>query len=282
VRDQETGAVLGELLSEGERLVVAGGGRGGRGNARFATSTRQAPRHWEPGEEGTRRTVELTLKLIADVGLVGEPNAGKSTLLAAATAARPKVADYPFTTLTPHLGVAELSDFRSFVLADLPGIIEGAHEGKGLGHRFLQHIERTRTLAILVPVDSPDPQRGYDRLREELGRYSDALVRRPHCLVLTKADVFAPDKAAPELMAPDAWATFVVSAVSGAGVKDLLEALWSRARSEPREEASHPRGEEVRPISAGLSGAGPSGEGEGEPGGRTAEEEWWSALDRDR
>ncbi len=192
VRDAETGETLGELLVHGDRLVVAKGGRGGRGNASFATSTRQAPRRWEPGEEGEERSVELELKLIADVGLVGQPNAGKSTLLTAISEARPKVADYPFTTLSPNLGVVRLPDFRSFVVADIPGIIEGAHEGRGLGLQFLRHVERTGTLAFLIPVDAQDPQSDYDQLREELRGYSERLSRIPHCVVITKVDLLGP------------------------------------------------------------------------------------------
>ncbi|HZD06576.1 MAG TPA: GTPase ObgE, partial [Longimicrobiales bacterium] len=223
VRSLDTGELLGELLESGETMVVARGGRGGRGNASFASPTHQAPRRWEPGEEGESRMLELELKLIADVGLIGEPNAGKSTLLAAISAARPKIADYPFTTLTPNLGVARLSDFRSLVVADIPGIIEGAHAGKGLGHRFLRHVERTRALACLVPVSSPDPQAEYDLLREELARHSRALARVPHCLVLTKADLLGPDETPPVVEAPGAWAAFVVSSVSGSGLGELLE-----------------------------------------------------------
>ena len=236
-RDADTGEFLGELLRSGDSVVIARGGRGGRGNARFATATRQAPRHWEPGEEGEERRVELELKLIADVGLVGEPNAGKSTFLSAVTRARPKVADYPFTTLTPNLGVVELSDFRSFVMADIPGIIEGAHEGKGLGHQFLRHVERTRTLAVLVPVDTPDPVEEYRRIREELSQYSPDLARLPHCLVLTKADLIPAGDEAPAVEAPDAWGTFLVSAATRAGVPPLLEALWQQAQMEIRAEA---------------------------------------------
>ena len=236
VRDADSGEVLGELLEEGDRLVVARGGRGGRGNAAFASPTNQAPRDWEPGEVGEERRIELELKLIADVGLVGEPNAGKSTLLAAVSHARPKIADYPFTTLEPNLGVVKLSDFRSFVLADIPGIIEGAHRGKGLGHQFLRHVERTRTLALMVPVDADDPQGEYDLLRGELASYSEALSRTPHCLVLTKADLIPPEDDPPSIDAPDAWDTFPVSAVTGRGVDVLLEALWQRVRSEEPED----------------------------------------------
>ncbi len=234
--DAETDEFLGELLKPGETLIVARGGRGGRGNARFATATDQAPRRWEPGEEGEERRVRFELKLIADVGLVGEPNAGKSTFLSAVTAARPKVADYPFTTLKPNLGVVQLSGFRSFVLADIPGIIEGAHEGKGLGHQFLRHIERTRTLALLVPVDASEPQAEYDALRSELVAYSAMLGRTPHCVVLTKVDLLPADAEPPEILAPEAWGVFPVSSVAQKGLGELLDALWEKSRDVRREE----------------------------------------------
>ena len=234
--DADTGEFLGELLLPGERVVVARGGRGGRGNARFATSTSQAPRRWEPGEEGEERRVRLQLKLIADVGLVGEPNAGKSTLLATVTRARPKVADYPFTTLEPNLGVVEMSGYRSFILADIPGIIEGAHEGRGLGHQFLRHIERTRTLALLVPVDAPNPQAEYEGLRSELEAYSKVLAETPHCLVLTKIDLLPEGAPLPAVEAPDAWGAFAVSSAARRGLSELLEALWTRVREVSRTE----------------------------------------------
>src|SRR5260370_4906332 len=157
LRDATAGELVGEVVQSGDALLVARGGRGGRGNARFATPTHQSPREWEPGEYGEERQLELVLKLIADVGLLGEPNAGKSTLLSVISAARPKIADYPFTTLEPHLAVVALSDHRTFVAADIPAIIERAHLGTGLGLRFLQHVERTRLAALLVPLDSPHP-----------------------------------------------------------------------------------------------------------------------------
>jgi GTP-binding protein len=232
VRNTADAEVLGELLKEGDRLVVARGGRGGRGNARFTTSRNQAPRRWESGQEGEELRIELELKLIADVGLVGEPNAGKSTFLAAVTEAAPKVADYPFTTLSPNLGVVRLPDFRSFVVADIPGIIEGAHDGKGLGLQFLRHIERTRTLAVMVPMDSPDPQAEYAVLREELSQHSESLAQRPHCLVLTKADLLAPDEEPPHVEAPDAWGVFSISSVAHLRLSDFLEALWERTQKE--------------------------------------------------
>ena len=229
VRDADTGERLGELLEPGDRLVVARGGRGGRGNASFASSTHQAPREWEPGEWGEERRIELELKLIADIGLVGEPNAGKSTFLAAVTAARPRIAEYPFTTLSPNLGVIGLSDGRSLVVADIPGIIEGAAGGKGLGTRFLRHIERTRTLVLLVPVEAPDAQAVYERLRGELREHDAALATIPHCVVVSKADLAPPearDELAERIEAPDAWGRFAISSVAGHGIDELVAALW--------------------------------------------------------
>ena len=228
--DADSDERLGELLEPGQSIVVALGGRGGRGNTHFKTATQQAPRRWEPGGEGEQRRVRLELKLIADVGLVGEPNAGKSTFLAAVTAARPKVADYPFTTLSPNLGVVQLSDFRTFVVADIPGIIEGAHEGKGLGHQFLRHIERTRTLALVIPVDAADVQVEYEALRSELEAYSSELSVTPHCVMLTKTDLLLPDESLPELDAPDAWGVFGISSVAQKGLDELLQQLWRESR----------------------------------------------------
>ena len=225
VRDADTGELIGEVLNDGDTLLVAKGGRGGKGNAYFATSTRQAPREYQPGEDGDARTLELELKLIADVGLVGQPNAGKSTLLSVISAARPKIADYPFTTLAPNLGVVQLSDSRTFVVADIPGIIEGAHEGKGLGLQFLRHIERTRMLAFLIPIDSMDWQAEYDQLRGEVSSYSAELGQKPHCVVFTKMDLLG-ETEAPPIDAPDAYGVFTVSAAARQGLDDLLSAWW--------------------------------------------------------
>ncbi|CAN5838698.1 GTPase ObgE [soil metagenome] len=240
VNDADTGETLGELLHEGEELVVARGGRGGRGNARFATATNQAPRRADSGEEGEERRITLELKLIADVGLVGEPNAGKSTFLAAVSHATPKIGDYPFTTLTPNLGVVRLSDGRAFVVADIPGIIEGAHEGKGLGLQFLRHIERTRTLAYLIPADALDAQAEFERLRAELDSYSPELAAKPHCIVFTKADLLPPEWETPRIEAPDAWGQFLVSAVARRGLDSLLEGLWARAADAAADDVEAP------------------------------------------
>ncbi len=227
IHEADAGALLGEVLRRGDTLLVAQGGRGGRGNARFATPTHQSPREWEPGEYGEERHLELVLKLIADVGLLGEPNAGKSTLLSVVSAARPKIADYPFTTLEPHLGVVGLSDGRSLVIADIPGIIEGAHAGKGLGLRFLQHVERTRMMAVLVPVDSPDPQATYELLRREAALYSADLAAKPHVVVLSKLDLLpAPRSPLPEIRTQGGAPVVAVSAVTREGIPQLLETLW--------------------------------------------------------
>ncbi|HEY0970523.1 MAG TPA: GTPase ObgE [Gemmatimonadales bacterium] len=226
-RDAETGELLGEVLEHGDQIIVARGGRGGKGNAFFVTATHQAPREWQPGEEGEQRAMELELKLIADVGLVGQPNAGKSTLLSVISAARPKIADYPFTTLSPNLGVVQLSDHRTMVVADLPGIIEGAHEGRGLGLQFLRHIERTRVLAFLIPIDTLDWQAEYDQLRAEVSAYSDALAAKPHCVVFTKMDLLG-EEYVPPIEAPDAFGMFAISAAARTGLEPLLASWWSR------------------------------------------------------
>ena len=227
VRDAQTREIVAEVLADGERYVVARGGRGGKGNAFFATSTRQAPREYQPGEDGEARELELELKLIADIGLVGQPNAGKSTLLSVVSAARPKIAAYPFTTLAPNLGVVQLSDSRTFVVADLPGIIEGAHEGKGLGLQFLRHIERTRLLAFLIPIDSMDWQAEYDQLRGEIAAYSRELAQKPHCVVFSKMDLLGENEP-PPIDAPDAFGVFAVSAAARQGLDGLISAWWTQ------------------------------------------------------
>jgi GTPase len=227
IRDMETSELLGEILEDGDRIVVAAGGRGGKGNAFFTTPTHQSPREYQPGEDGQVRALELELKLIADVGLVGQPNAGKSTLLSVISAARPKIGDYPFTTLSPNLGVVQLSDGRTFVVADLPGIIEGAHEGKGLGLQFLRHIERTRVLAFLVPIDADDWQAEYDGLRNEISSYSPELAQKPHCVLFTKMDLLGDDEL-PPINAPDAFGIFAISAAARRGLEPLLASWWSR------------------------------------------------------
>ena len=224
--------LIADLAEQGQRVLVARGGRGGMGNARFATSTNRAPRKVQPGEPGEIKDLRLELKLLADVGLVGFPNAGKSTLIARISAARPKIAAYPFTTLTPNLGVVSLSHDRSFVVADVPGLIEGAHRGLGLGHQFLRHLERTKVLVHLVDVSSEsgrDPVADLDTVRRELELFQPTLAAKPQIVAANKLDaVDEPDRVtavarrAAELSLP-----FVgISAATGEGVSDLLEAMW--------------------------------------------------------
>jgi GTP-binding protein len=227
LRDADTNELIGEITEAGQEIRVARGGRGGKGNSHFATATHQSPTEFQPGEDGQMRSLELELKLIADVGLVGQPNAGKSTLLSVISAARPKIADYPFTTLSPNLGVVQMSGNRTFVVADIPGIIEGAHEGKGLGLQFLRHIERTRLLAFMVPVDSMDWQAEFDQLRAEIKAYSTDLAEKPYCLVFTKMDLLGDDPPPPI----DAHGAFALVALSGAGrtgLEPLLSGWWDQ------------------------------------------------------
>ncbi len=240
VRDRATGEVVADLLTVGEELVVARGGRGGKGNARFVSSVRQVPRIAEDGQPGEAREIELELKLVADVGLVGLPNAGKSTLLAALTRAKPKIADYPFTTLTPNLGVARLED-RELVVADLPGLIEGAHTGAGLGEEFLRHIERTRFIVHVVDASRDDPLADMRIIEHELSEYGHGVPELPRLVALNKTDLAEARDRLPELVAAIApLPTLALSAASGEGVDALNRELFVRiaqaspARSEPQ------------------------------------------------
>jgi GTP-binding protein len=230
--EDESPQLLADLAHEGDRVLVAQGGRGGMGNARFATSTNRAPRKVQPGEPGEEKLLRLELKLLADVGLVGFPNAGKSTLIARISAARPKIADYPFTTLTPNLGVVTLGGDRSFVVADVPGLIEGAHRGLGLGHQFLRHLERTKVLIHLVDVSSAsgrDAVEDLDTVRRELELFQPMLAAKPQIVAANKIDALDDEerlvklkRRASKLRLP----FFKISGVTGAGVPELLEAAW--------------------------------------------------------
>ncbi|MCX6640046.1 MAG: GTPase ObgE [bacterium] len=226
VKDVDSGRVLADLVEDGEIFMIARGGQGGRGNTRFATSTNRAPRKFEPGRPGEEKVVDLELKLLADVGLVGLPNAGKSTLLSRLSNARPKIADYPFTTLEPHLGIVSPGEFRSFVMADIPGLIEGAHAGKGLGHRFLKHIERTRLLVMMVDASTPKPNQAIKVLEKELGEYSQVLANCPKIFVLSKCDLLQADAKRSKKFQHG------ISALTGQGLKELVEDLWSKLRNQ--------------------------------------------------
>ncbi len=231
VKDRELGHVLKDLATPGERFIIAKGGRGGRGNFHFATSSRQTPLFAEMGKKGEERHLLLELKLIAEVGLVGLPNAGKSTLLSRLSAARPKIADYPFTTLVPYLGIVQGPDYRTLVMADLPGLIEGAHQGVGLGDRFLRHVERTRLIVHMIdaaPLSGPDPVEAYRVIRNELASYSPELATKPEVVVANKADLPEAAENVERLRAELGVPVLLISGVTGQGLKELVVTLFER------------------------------------------------------
>jgi GTP-binding protein len=221
VKESSTGRQMADLIHPGQQMIVARGGKGGRGNARFATATHQAPREAEEGRPGQERHLELELKLLADIGLVGLPNSGKSTLLSRLSAARPKIAGYPFTTLEPHLGVVSLGEYGQLLMADIPGLIAGAHRGKGLGIQFLRHIERTRMLLFLLDVTTSDPPGDLRILRQELSRFSPALLSKPAMVCLNKIDLWPPDRPLPTLPGEEEADCLPISALTGRGLKRL-------------------------------------------------------------
>lgn len=241
VYDAEHGMLLADLDTPEKKLVIARGGKGGRGNWHFKSASNQTPRYAEPGGEGQERTLKLELKLIADVGLVGMPNAGKSTLLRCVSAARPKVADYPFTTLDPQLGIAELTGHRRLVLADIPGLIEGANQGAGLGHAFLRHIERTKVIVHLLdlfPPDGSDPAENYRVIRRELEAFSPILAEKREVIAANKIDLAVDSEAIDHLRSELPGKTiYAISGASHKGVAELIESLWHIVREE---EASQP------------------------------------------
>jgi GTP-binding protein len=248
IRDMYSGEILADLQLHGDRWLAAHGGRGGRGNARFLTNRRRAPSFAEQGEHGEERWLKLELKLLADVALVGFPNAGKSTLISVISAARPKIADYPFTTLEPNLGVVRIDDATEFVVADIPGLIEGASEGKGLGHRFLRHVERARVLCVLVdlaPLDETSPTQQLDVFLSELGKYDPQLLERPRVIVGTKTD-----SAVPEVV--EAWEGMVISSVTNQGVRELVGRLASLVHEARQEEPVSEGRVILRPDSDGA------------------------------
>lgn len=224
VLNEETGGLIGDLTEDGQQVVAAKGGKGGRGNDAFKSPTNRTPRKAEPGQPGETATLSLELKVLADVGLVGFPNAGKSTFLASVSAARPKIADYPFTTLTPNLGIAKLSGYRSFVIADIPGLIEGAHAGKGLGVQFLKHVERTKVLLFMIESGSEDPEKDYASLKKELKMFNPQLMKRPRLVALTKSDLS--EKVIRKQKMKDGTPVLVISSVVRKGIDDLLNLIW--------------------------------------------------------
>lgn len=232
-KDEETGKVLFEITEEGEEKILVKGGRGGQGNVHFKSSTFQTPRYAQPGEDPLEGWFILELKVLADVGLVGFPNAGKSTLLSVVSAAKPEIANYPFTTLVPNLGMVNYRDYRSFVMADIPGIIEGASEGKGLGYRFLRHIERNALLLFMVPADTDDYQREYEILLNELVVYNPELADKNRILAITKSDMLDEEMQAEiELQLPKDVPHMFISSVTGQNIMALKDKIWSALNEE--------------------------------------------------
>ncbi len=236
IRDTETNDIIKEITEDGQEFIVAEGGKGGLGNWHFKSSTNQTPRYAQPGIDGQQIDITLELKVLADVGLVGFPNAGKSTLLSVITAAKPKIANYEFTTLKPNLGIVEYRDFKTFVVADIPGIIEGAAEGKGLGHRFLRHIERNSTLLFLIPADAKDIKKQYDILLDELKRYNPELMDKDRLIAISKSDLLDEELKAEmteeldrELNLP----YIFISSVAQMGLTELKDKLWHMLNKEP-------------------------------------------------
>jgi len=236
IRDTETQKVIHEITEDGKEYLVAEGGMGGRGNWHFKSSTNQTPRYSQPGIDGTEVDITLELKILADVGLVGFPNAGKSTLLSVITAAKPKIADYEFTTLKPNLGIVEYRDFKTFVVADIPGIIEGAAEGKGIGHRFLRHIERNSTLLFLIPADAPNISEQYEILLDELRRYNPEMLDKDRLIAISKSDMLDAElklemkhELDKNLGAP----YLFISSVAQQGLTELKDRLWEMLNKEP-------------------------------------------------
>ncbi|MDA3862145.1 MAG: GTPase ObgE [Melioribacteraceae bacterium] len=230
IKDAETEEILEDLNENGKEVIFLKGGLGGKGNSNFATSTNQTPRYAQPGIAGKEMDIILELKMLADVGLVGFPNAGKSTFISVVSAARPKIADYPFTTLEPNLGIVKYKDFRSFVIADIPGIIEGAHVGKGLGYKFLKHIERTKVLLILIDSTVEDPQKEYDILLNELLEFSDLMADKNKVIAYTKLDLLDDEEKEELLSKPIKnydGKPFLISSVAQLGLSGLLDSLWS-------------------------------------------------------
>ncbi|HOK08611.1 MAG TPA: GTPase ObgE [Candidatus Hydrogenedens sp.] len=250
IRDWETGEILADLKKHEQTYLAVKGGKGGRGNARFTSSTYQTPRFAEKGEKGEEKEFLLELKLIADVGFVGLPNAGKSTLLSRITSAKPKIADYPFTTLNPNLGVVSLPGYRSITVADIPGIIEGASEGKGLGHDFLKHIERTRVLLFLVDIGDPDPKKTIDILENELEAYSPLFSEKPKVYVFNKLDIPENQERFKKIIKKKRWNVpiFGISAVTGEGTKQLVEAMYKIVEEARDQEIEEPEPIETRYV----------------------------------